>query len=137
MYYGNDYHNTKYQGIRDIGNLFGEVDEDYFKPIKTKSDFNGNFIEYESKGDKDKSLSSKEYLGMIRPYLRDMVNDHKTRREWKIQLKMSINFISSKDSEETRIMYTKSHNIEVMIGNETNEIIEKIFESLLQNYQKI
>ena len=137
MYYGNDYHNTKYQGIRDIGNLFGEVDEDYFKPIKTKSDFNGNFIEYESKGDKDKSLSSKEYLGMIRPYLRDMVNDHKTRREWKIQLKMSINFISSKDSEETRIMYTKSHNIEVMIGNETDEIIEKIFESLLQNYQKI
>ena len=137
MYYGNDYHNTKYQGIRDIGNLFGEVDEDYFKPIKTKSDFNGNFIEYESKGDKDKSLSSKEYLGMIRPYLRDMVNDHKTRREWKIQLKMSINFISSKDSEETRIMYTKSHSIEVMIGNETDEIIEKIFESLLQNYQKI
>ena len=70
MYYDNDYHNTKYQGIRDIGNLFGEVDEDYFKPIKNKNDFNGNYIEYESKGDKDKSLSSKEYLGMIRPYLR-------------------------------------------------------------------
>ena len=131
-----DYHNNKYQRIRDIGNLFGEADEDYFKSIKTKSDFSGNYIEYESKGEKGKNLSSKGYLGMMRPYLRDMVNDHKTRREWKIQLKMSINFISSKDSEETGIMYTKSHNIEIMIGNETDEIIEKLFESLLQNYQK-
>ena len=41
--------NTKYQGIRDMGNLFGEADEDYYKPIKTKSAFNDNYIEYESK----------------------------------------------------------------------------------------
>ena len=33
-------------------------------------------------------------------------------------------------------MYTKSHNIEFMIGNETDEIIEKLRESFLQNYQK-
>ena len=49
---------------------------------------------------------------------------------------MQINFISSKDSEETCTMHTKSHNIEIMMGNETDEIIEKLFESLLQNYQK-
>ena len=65
-----------------------------------------------------------------------MINDHKTRREWKIQLTMQINFISSKDSEETRMMYIKSHNIEIMMGNETDEVIKKLFESLLQNYQK-
>ena len=69
---------------------------------------------------------------MIRPYLSDMINDHKTRREWKIQLTMQINFISSKDSEETCTTYTNSHNEEIMIGNKTDEIIEK----LLQNYQK-
>ena len=46
------------------------------------------------------------------------------------------NLISSKDSEETRTMHTKSHNIEIMMGNETDEIIKKIFESALQNYQK-
>ena len=73
---------------------------------------------------------------MIRPYLSDMINDHKTRREWKIQLTMSINFISSKDSDETRNLHTKSNNIEIMIGKETDEIIEKLFWSLLQNYQK-
>ena len=131
-----DYHDTEYQLIRDIITLFGEVDEGYYKPIKTKSAFNGNYIEYESKGDKDKNLLPIEYLDMIRPYLRDMINDHKTRREWKIQLTMQINFISSKDSEETRTMYTKSHNIEIMMGNKTDEIIKTLFKSLLQNYHK-
>ena len=104
--------------------------------MKTKSAFNGNYIEYESKGDKDKNLSPKEYLNVIKLYLSDMINDHKTQSEWKIQLTMQINFISSKDSEETRMMYIKSHNIEIMMGNETDEVIKKLFESLLQNYQK-
>ena len=104
--------------------------------MKTKSAFNGNYIEYESKGDKDKNLLPKEYLDMIRPYLSDMINDHKSRREWEIQLTIQINFISSKDSEETRTMHTNSCNIEIMMGSETDEIIEKLFESLLQNYEK-
>ena len=101
------------------------TDEDYYKPIKTKSAFNGNYIDYESKGDKDKNLSPKEYLDMIRPYLSDIINDHKTPKnlrvhssnevidyetqfgEWEIQLTMSINFIFSKDSDETRNMHTE------------------------------
>ena len=41
---------------------------------------------------------------------------------------MQINFISFKDSEETRTMYTKSLNKEIMMGNETDEIIIKRFE---------
>ena len=50
---------------------------------------------------------------------------------------MSINFISSKDdSDETRNMRTKSDNIEIMIGSETNEIIEELFKSFLQRYQE-
>ena len=114
-----DYDDNKYQGIRDIGNFFDEVDEDYYKPINTKSSFNGNYIEYESKGDKYKNLSPKEYLDMISPYLSDMLNDNKPRREWKIKLTMSINFISSKDSDETHNLHTKSNNIEVMMGNKT------------------
>ena len=73
---------------------------------------------------------------MIRPYLSDMINDHKTGREWKIQLKMSINFISSKDSDETGNLQTKSNNIEIMMDNETDEIIEKLLGSLLQNHQR-
>ena len=49
---------------------------------------------------------------------------------------MQINFISSKDSGETRTMHNKSRNIEIMIGSETNDIIEELSESLLLNYQK-
>ena len=49
---------------------------------------------------------------------------------------MAINFMSSKDSDETRTMHTKSNNVEIMIGNEADEIIRELFESLLQRYQK-
>ena len=156
-----DYDDPEYRGIRDVENLFNEIasnqsiDEDYYKPIKTKSDFNSNYLEYESKGDKDKNLSSEEYLdNMIRPYLSDIINDHKTSknlkvhsnneifdyetqfREWEIQLTMSINFISSKDSYETCNMHTKSNNIEILIGSETDGINEELFESLLQKHQQ-
>ena len=49
---------------------------------------------------------------------------------------MSISFISCKDSDETRNMRTKSDNIEIMMSSETDEIIEELFESLLQRYQQ-
>ena len=85
---------------------------------------------------KNKNLSTKEYLDIIRPYLSDMINDHKTQSEWKIQLTMQINFISPKDSEETCTMHTEKRNIEIMMGNESDEIIEELCESLLQKYQE-
>ena len=44
---------------------------------------------------------------------------------------MQINFISSKI-----LNLYKSRNIEIMKGSETNEIIEELSESLLQNCQK-
>ena len=90
---------------------------------------------------------------MNKVYLSDLINNLKTRglviyhsgnksllegtsREWKIQLTTAINFISSKDSDETRTMHTKCNNDEIMIGSETNEIIKNRFESFLQNYQE-
>ena len=33
-------------------------------------------------------------------------------------------------------MHTKSNNVEIIIGSETNEIIENLFESFLQKYQE-
>ena len=49
---------------------------------------------------------------------------------------MAINFISSKDSNETRNVHTKSNNAEIMIGSEADEIIEDLFESFLHKYQE-
>ena len=105
--------------------------------IVVKGSFNNNYAQYESKGDKNKILSIREYLNMIRPYSVNMINDHKNQSEWEIQLTIAVNFISSKpDSDETCIMHTKSNNIEIMIGSDTNEVIEKLFESLSDEYQE-
>ena len=41
-HYYRDNDDLDYKGIRDIGNLFDEINEDYYKPIKTKSAFNNN-----------------------------------------------------------------------------------------------
>ena len=49
---------------------------------------------------------------------------------------MAINFISSKDSDGTRSMHTKSNNVEIMIGSETDKIVEDLFKSFLQKYQE-
>ena len=50
----------------------------------------------------------KRYLNKINPNLEDIINDYKTKGEWKIQLTMKINFISSKDSTETRTMHSQN-----------------------------
>ena len=42
---------------------------------------------------------------------------------------MRINFVSSLDSNELRILHTKSNNMEIMIGIETNDIINELFKS--------
>ena len=73
-----------------------------------------------------------EYQDEIKPYLSDMRNNHASQGEWKIHLTKSIYFISSKDSDETRTVLCKSGNIEIMISSKTDEIIEELFESLLQ-----
>ena len=125
-----------YYGIKNIENVFGEVDEkDYYKPMLAESAFKSYYKIYESRGNKDKNLSVKQNLYTIIPYLIDMINNHKTE-EWKFQLCMRVNFISSKDSGEMRIIFVWSDNEEVRWGNETDDIINELFKSFLDNYQK-
>ena len=73
---------------------------------------------------------------MIKPHLSNMINDHKTQNEAKIQSSLTINFVSSKNFKETRIMYANSDNIDIMTGFGTDEIIEERFKSILKRYQK-
>ena len=106
------------------------IDEDYYKPIIAKSAFDGGCIQYESKGDKGKIY---RYFNTIKPYLSDIINDHKshglvryhsgdktwleeTSSEWKIELTMAINFFSSEDFDKTGTMHAKSNNVEIMFG---------------------
>ena len=93
-----DHNDIEYKGIKDVANLFNGVStfEDYYRPTKTKSAFNGNYIEYESKGDKDKNLSPKEYVNMIRPYLNDVINDHKTPKNVRFHSRNEVNMENEK-----------------------------------------
>ena len=99
------------------------------KPVRTGNAFSSKYIEYQRSGDKDKTLSIKDYLDEIKPYL-SHINDHKTN------LTIPINFFSSKDSDENRTMHCKSDNTEILIGNKTNEIFQDIFNSIFQRYKK-
>ena len=119
MYY--DYDDIEYRGISNVRDLFDlSIDEDYYKPIIARGAFDGSYIQYESKGDKGKNLSIKEYLNIIKPCLSNIINGHKTRglvryhsgnkawleetsSEWKIQLTMAINFILKKPQRISNI----------------------------------
>ena len=54
--------------------------------------------------------------------------------EWKIQLTMRITFISSVDTGEICTIYSKSDNVEITMGSETDDIIKELYESFLKAY---
>ena len=137
----------EYRKIESIITFFKEFDKDYYKPIRTDGGFAGrsnNYMEYTSKGD----LSPEEYLDMIRPYLRDLINEHKPIdesndnnddidcAEWKIQLTMQNNCISTKDFEVTRTIYTKSEPVEIFMVSDTKDVIDKFFDTTLKRFQQ-
>ena len=73
------------------------------------------------------------------PYLSDLINEHRAiennSNEWKIQINMHVNFVSSKDTGETRTIFVLSNNEEIRSCNETDDIIKGLLNSFLTNYQ--
>ena len=53
----------------------------------------------------------------------------------KIQLIIKINFVTTKRYIKVNETYVRSKNITILIGHETDEIVEEFFDSLLQKYQ--
>ena len=68
------------------------------------------------------------------PYLSDLINDDKLN-EWKIQINMLVNFVSSNDTGETRTIFVWSDNEEISLGNKTDDIFKGLINSFLNNYQ--
>ena len=56
-------------------------------------------------------------------------------KTWKIQLTIAIDFVSSRDVQEERVMYSKSNNIKFTSYNDTNEVANELFNSLRSRYQ--
>ena len=121
---------NKYQDniTHGLDYLFNE--EDYYKPTEVKSAFDGNYVLYESRGDKNAELVLHKYFDKIKPHLQTnrmknhMIDDYKSKGEWKIQITMRIIFISFIDKNET------------MNGTDTNDAINKLINSFMKRYQE-
>ena len=123
--------NTNDDFIENIRDLFSILD---YEPLLIKSGFDNYYLEYMSNG--NDSLSLNEYLELIKPCLYDLINFHKAKEEWKIQLSAEISFTSQKpNSNEIRVMFTRSIPEEFMIGSETEEVTEKLIMPILQKHQ--
>lgn len=54
---------------------------------------------------------------------------HEKPDTWKIQLKISLDFISSKDTDEEHVLHSNSDNIGIIIYNKPNKAIKEVFKS--------
>ena len=58
----------------------------------------------------------------IRPYLKGIINNLKKSGRWRIQLTVTINFVSSEDdNDEEHVMHSKSDKTEIMISDEADK----------------
>ena len=93
---------------KQIKKNFSKRKKDVYKPRKISGAFSDNFVEYKSDSKKDESIT--RYLNNIREQLKKLIDNKKKSGEWKIQLVLKINFISSKSFNKTRDMHSKSDN---------------------------
>ena len=81
-----------------------------------------------------------EYLNKVMPYLKELINNHKAiengSKEWKIQLNAKIKNVYLDDAMDIRTFYVWSENRKIRLGNETDDIVESLINSFLNNYQK-
>ena len=99
-----------------------QTEEDYYyyyKPKRISNFWNRDFIAYERNDDRNKNLSQL----------------YQKSDTSKIQLTIAINFISSKDSEEERVMHSKSDSIIFTSYNDANKVFDENFKSLSLRYQ--
>ena len=63
-------------------------------------------------------------------------NSNNNGAEWKIQLKMQNSCISTKSFEETWNIYTKSEPVKIFMDSDTKDVIDKLYNTLLQRFQQ-
>ena len=116
---------------RIIRIIFDLEKEDYYKPVKLGNFWSKSYTEYESDENRNKTILLGEYLNKVRRFLKDIINDLKKSGTWKIQQTISINFNSSKDNDEERVMHSKSDYLKIIINDEADEVIKEILRYFL------
>ena len=118
---------------RGIMKLF-DWEGDCYKPLRVGNFWNNNYIEYESKEDRNKTISI-EYLNKMRSYLKDIIDYLNKSDTRKIQFMIMITFMSSKDNDEECVMHSNIDFKEMMINDKAEEVMGKRFQILLFKYQ--
>ena len=67
--------------------------------------------------------------------MRNIIINLQNSGAWKIQLIIAINFVSSKDVAEERVMHSNSGNTKFTSYSDTNDVIDKLFKSFRSIYQ--
>ena len=80
-------------------------------------------------------ISLEEYLNKTESYLGNIIIDPQNPDTWKFQLTIAINFISSKDVEEERVMQSRSNKINPTSYKTINKVVNKLFDSIRLRYQ--
>ena len=63
-------------------------------------------------------------------------SNNNNRREWKIQLTMLNSCISTKRVEDKRTIYTKTEPVEIFMVSNTEDVINKLFNTFTNVHKK-
>ena len=63
-------------------------------------------------------------------------NNNTDRAEWKVQLVMQNNFLSVKSFEDTRSRYSASKPVDIFMGSDTENAIDKLFNKLWKEFNQ-
>ena len=59
--------------------ILQSIKKNYYKLVQVGNVLSNDYIEYKSSGDRNKTLSIKEYFHKITPYIKNILNDFKNQ----------------------------------------------------------
>ena len=89
--------------LRDTRTLHESHKEDYYKRKRIGNAFSSNCNEYERNRDKDKTLSTKDYVDEIRPYINNLIDNHKTQRDRLYDTKLKVRGLECKRASDSEL----------------------------------
>ena len=127
----NAFNSSSSYGLKNLEYIFGNLD-DYYMPILAKESFDGNYQMYTCRGDKERNMYITNYLEKIKSYLIALIDEKKISNQ-KIQLDIAINLIHLNKSDRITF-YVKSKNSECYIYDNSEDILNLLYDSLLKYF---
>ena len=130
-YINNAFDSSSYYDLKDLEYTFGDLD-DYYKPVLAKENFNGSYQMFTCRWDKERNMYITNYLDKIKPYLIPLIDEKKVANN-KIQFDIATNFIHLTKSDRITF-YVKSQNIESYMYDNSQDILNQLYGSLLKYF---